>query len=127
LVEELVGDIRDEYDSGSASTTALAGGDVEVDGLLNLDDFVDETGIRLPDGPYETAAGFVMASLGRVPQIGDIVDVGDRSVEVVAMDGRRIARLRVTPPRLATRSALRDGDGEGPYGPGSGSNPSRHA
>jgi putative hemolysin len=96
LVEELVGDIRDEYDSSIASTKALEGGDIEVDGLLNLDDFIDETGIELDEGPYETAAGFVMASLGRLPQIGDVVTVGDRRLEVMALDGRRIARLKVT-------------------------------
>ncbi len=54
LVEELVGDIHDEYDVDEAETTRLRGGDVEVDGLLNLDDFEDETGVELPDGPYET-------------------------------------------------------------------------
>ena len=69
---------------------------MEVDGLLNLDDFVDETGIELEEGPYETAAGFVTAALGRLPRVGDAVTVGDRRLEVVALDGRRIARRRVT-------------------------------
>jgi putative hemolysin len=101
LVEELVGDIRDEYDSTSDSTKALGGGDVEVDGLLNLDDFADETGIELPDGPYETAAGYVMAVLGRVPAVGDVVDVGLRRLEVLVMDGRRVERLKVTASPLA--------------------------
>ena len=63
LVEELIGDIRDEYDVAEAETTRLRGGDVEVDGLLNLDDFEDETGIELPEGPYETVAGYLMAQL----------------------------------------------------------------
>ena len=71
LVEELVGDIQDEYDVDEPETTRLAGGDVEVDGLLNLDDFEDETGLDLPDGPYETVAGFVIAQLGRLPAVGD--------------------------------------------------------
>ena len=60
LVEELIGDIQDEYDVDEAETTRAGGGDVEVDGLLNLDDFEDQTGLELPEGPYETVAGFVI-------------------------------------------------------------------
>ncbi|MGZ8741423.1 MAG: hemolysin family protein, partial [Nocardioides sp.] len=71
LVEELVGDIKDEYDVDEGETTRHRGGDIEVDGLLNLDDFEDETGIELPEGPYETVAGYIMAQLGRLPEEGD--------------------------------------------------------
>src|SRR6516225_8747543 len=67
LVEELIGDIRDEYDIEQGQATTLRGGEVEVDGLLNLDEFAEQTGIRLPEGPYETAAGFVLAALGDLP------------------------------------------------------------
>ena len=67
LVEELVGDIRDEYDTGEAAAKKLPRGEVEVDGLLNLDEFAEQTGIRLPEGPYETVAGFVLAALGELP------------------------------------------------------------
>ncbi len=97
LVEELVGDIRDEYDATEADTRMLRGGAVEVDGLLNLDDFADRTGLVLPDGPYETVAGFVMTTLGRLPEIGDRVEALGHSFTVVELDGRRVARLRVTP------------------------------
>ena len=65
LVEELVGDIRDEYDVGRARAPQRRGADLEVDGLLNLEDFAEETGFELPEGPYETVAGFVVAELGR--------------------------------------------------------------
>ena len=64
LVEELIGDIRDEYDLEQDHATRLPAGDVEVDGLLNLDEFAEQTGIELPEGPYETAAGYVLAALG---------------------------------------------------------------
>src|SRR6478736_7702319 len=70
LVEELVGDIRDEYDTEEPETTRSLTGEVEVDGLLNLDDFEDETGLTLPDGPYETVAGFMVQQLGHVPDVG---------------------------------------------------------
>jgi putative hemolysin len=95
LVEELIGDIKDEYDEESTETTRLRSGDVEVDGLLNLDDFADETGVELPDGPYETVAGFVAAQLGRVPSVGDEGSVDGYKLTVKEMDGRRVARVRV--------------------------------
>ncbi|WP_243726096.1 hemolysin family protein [Actinomadura rubrisoli] len=97
LVEELIGDIRDEYDVQDAQARRLHGGVVEVDGLLNLDDFAAETGIRLPAGPYETVAGHIMAVLGRVPAEGDSVRAAGRDLAVARMDGRRVARVRVTP------------------------------
>jgi putative hemolysin len=95
LVEELVGDIRDEYDADEIETTRN-GGEIEVDGLLNLDDFEDETGLELPDGPYETVAGYVIAQLGHVPGVGECADFNGHQLQVIAVDGRRIARVRVT-------------------------------
>jgi putative hemolysin len=95
LVEELIGDIKDEYDEDSTETTRLRGGDIEVDGLLNLDDFADETGVELPDGPYETVAGFLAAQLGKVPSVGDEGAVDGYKITVLEMDGRRVARVRV--------------------------------
>jgi len=96
LVEELIGDIKDEYDVDEAETTVHGGGDVEVDGLLNLDDFEDETRLKLPEGPYETVAGFLMARLGRLPQVGDWVDFEDRRITVLEVEGRRVGRVLVT-------------------------------
>ena len=96
LVEELVGDIRDEYDLDEAETTRHLSGDLEVEGLLNLDDFEDETGLELPEGPYETVAGYLMAELGRIPQEGDEVEYDGHRIVVLAVDGRRVSRVRVT-------------------------------
>ena len=101
LVEELIGDIRDEYDIEQDHATKLPAGDVEVDGLLNLDEFTEQTGIELPEGPYETVAGYVLAVLGDLPSAGDSVQVAGRTITVTELDGRRIARLlvaAVTPP-----------------------------
>jgi putative hemolysin len=97
LVEELIGDIRDEYDTGQAAATKLPRGEVEVDGLLNLDEFAEQTGIVLPEGPYETVAGYVLAALGELPTVGDSVKVPGYTITVTEMDGRRIARLRIAP------------------------------
>ncbi|URM96228.1 hemolysin family protein [Actinomadura madurae] len=108
LLEELIGDIRDEYDVQDAQARRLHGGVVEVDGLLNLDDFAAETGIRLPAGPYETVAGHIMAVLRRVPAEGDSVEAGGRRLAVARMDGRRVARVRVM-PRVAPQAAVTGG------------------
>jgi putative hemolysin len=97
LVEELIGDIQDEYDVEAEQAKRLLGGQMEVDGLLNLDDFADETGVTLPEGPYETVAGYVIAALGKLPEPGDWVEVPGHRLTVTEMDGRRIARLRVAP------------------------------
>ncbi len=97
IFEELVGDIRDEYDTDDQNSRRLRGGDFEVEGLLNLDDFEDEVGVALPEGPYETVAGFVLASLGHIPAVGESVDVAGHRLTVTATDGRRVARLRVSP------------------------------
>lgn len=97
LVEEVVGDIRDEYDVDEGETTRHLSGDIEVDGLLNLDDFEDETGVELTEGPYETVAGFLMSQLGRIPEAGDAVDHDGYRITVVLVDGRRVSRVRVGP------------------------------
>ena len=105
LVEELIGDITDEYDIEQDHTTRLPAGDVEVDGLLNLDEFAEQTGLELPEGPYETAAGYVLSALGALPSVGDTVPVVGRTITVTELDGRRIARLRVTASGPASASS----------------------
>ena len=97
LIEEVVGDIRDEYDADVAEARRLAGGDVEVDGKLNLDEIAEISGVELPEGPYATVAGYVMAELGRLPQTGDVVEHDGVRLTVVRTEGRRAARLRLSP------------------------------
>jgi len=117
LVEELIGEIRDEYDIEQDHATRLPAGDVEVDGLLNLDEFAEQTGVELPEGPYETAAGYVLSALGALPSVGDTVQVAGRTITVTELDGRRIARLRVTarvPTPPAPAAAAPGGNGVSP-------------
>ena len=97
LVEEIIGDIHDEYDVAEEPSRALVDGDLEVDGLLNLEDFEDRTGLELPEGPYETVAGFVINELGRLPELDESVSALGRRFTVTELDGRRIARVRLTP------------------------------
>jgi putative hemolysin len=133
LVEELIGDIRDEYDLDQDHATRLPAGEVEVDGLLNLDEFAEQTGVELPEGPYETAAGYVLAALGDLPSEGDSVQVAGRTITVTEMDGRRIARLRVNPQAPNTPGpapSAPPGPGSAPTStapPGSGSAPASTA
>ncbi|MGY1682868.1 hemolysin family protein [Geodermatophilus sp. SYSU D01176] len=97
LIEEVIGEIYDEYDEDVAGGgDERPDGPQEVDGLLNLDDFREATGLQLPEGPYETVAGYVLAELGRLPVAGDAVEVEGRTLTVLELDGRRIARIEVS-------------------------------
>jgi putative hemolysin len=100
LVEEVVGEIFDEYDSD----VAPAAGDGLVDGRLNLSEFEEATGIDLPRGASDTVAGFVTEHLGRLAVVGDVVELDGATIQVTAMDRRRIAEVRVTRPASVDES-----------------------
>lgn len=115
LVEELVGEIRDEYDAEDVVRPVSADGTHDVDGGLNIEDFAEETGVELEDGPYETVAGYIVARLGRLPEVGDRVMVGDGptiELRVDEVDRFRIARVHVEPADAAEDPAG-EGAGEG--------------
>ena len=97
LVEELVGDIRDEYDTVEPTRAPSPDGTYNIDAGITIEHFAEETGIELEDGPYETAAGYVISRLGRVAQIGDTVTVGDHDLIVTETEGNRLVRLQVNP------------------------------
>ncbi|GAA1807513.1 hemolysin family protein [Nocardioides hankookensis] len=90
LVEELVGDIRDEYDEADPVTAP----DV-VDARLTIEEFARLTGVPLDDGPYETVAGYVMHALGRLAEVGDTVLVGEHQLVVTEVDRHRITQVSV--------------------------------
>jgi putative hemolysin len=97
LVECLIGDIRDEYDGDEEEITLeTRTGDFEVDGLVSIEDLLDESGIEIPEGPYETASGFVMHFLGRIPVVGDVVKVNGIRIAVLTMEGKRAGRLLIS-------------------------------
>lgn len=91
LVEEVVGEIFDEYDTDAEP---LASGE-DVDGRLNLQDFEELTGVSLPRGTSDTVAGWVTEQLGRLAVVGDTVDVDGIVVQVTGLDRRRISSVRV--------------------------------
>ena len=97
LVETLIGDIRDEYDTDEVEISEESRtGDFEIDGLISLEDLQQETGVELPEGPYETASGFVMHYLGRIPVEQDIVGVNGVRITVLSMEGKRAGRLLIS-------------------------------
>ncbi len=103
MTEELVGDIRDEYDlpdeteqSSANKTTAFVNGVAKIDGGMTIEDFADITGIELEDGPYETVAGYFLAHTGSMGSVGAVLhDADGYDMTVTAVDGRRIATLEV--------------------------------
>jgi putative hemolysin len=97
LVECLIGDIKDEYDTDEDDVSVEARtGDFEIDGLISLDDLRDQTGIDIPDGPYETASGFVMHFLGRIPVAHDVVSINGIRITVLTMEGKRAGQLAIS-------------------------------
>jgi CBS domain containing-hemolysin-like protein len=97
LVEEIVGDVRDEHDRpGPGPIRQLGQGGWLVSGLLRGDELVENTGFVLPEGDYETLAGLVLARLERIPDVGDYVDVGGWRLTVMRRERNRIAELRLS-------------------------------
>ena len=99
VLEELVGEIEDEYDPRPARLSkVLPAGVIELPGTLHPDEVAEACGLLLPDGPYETLAGWMLAALGRIPEPGDGVEYEGWRLEVVEMDRRRVAVVRIHAP-----------------------------
>ena len=97
LVEVLIGDIRDEYDEHDNEVSLEERtGDFEIDGLISIEDLIEETKLDIPEGPYETASGFVMHFLGRIPQVNDVVNVNGLRITVLTMEGKRAGQLLIS-------------------------------
>ena len=94
LIEEVVGDIADEYDFASR-TAVMTDGVLELAGSLSLVDVRSDYGLRIPEGDWSTLGGYAFGRVGRVPKIGDRVPFPGGELEVIAMDGRRVAGLRI--------------------------------
>ena len=96
LVECLIGDIHDEYDETESDiNTEARTGDLEIDGLLSIEDLVAE-GIQLPEGPYQTVSGFMMHFLGRMPKVHDVVNLNGIRLVVLSLEGHRVGQLLIT-------------------------------
>ncbi len=132
LLEELVGDITDEFDAalgarGERSRRDRGGADGgprplpdgPVDAQLRLEEFEEETGVALPGGPYDTAAGWMLHALGRIPAVGDSAAFGDVLLSVSQMRGRRVEQVTLTrvTPREPVVDAADRADGADPTAP----------
>ncbi|MFT0762847.1 hemolysin family protein [Actinomyces sp. F1_1611] len=100
VVEEIVGEVSDEHDRRRLGIRTAGPGRYRVPGTLRPDELADQTGIDLPeDGHYETLAGLVISHLDRIPEVGDRVEVNGVTLEVRAMERRRIVTLLVEEKR----------------------------
>jgi CBS domain containing-hemolysin-like protein len=100
LIEELVGEIADEYDVAGSQAPTAPGEDQKflVDGLLREDEIAEQTGFQLPEGPYETLAGFLLARLGHIPVVSESLEYEGWEFTVVEVDRHRIEQVQVVAP-----------------------------
>jgi CBS domain containing-hemolysin-like protein len=122
LIEEIVGDVRDEHDDVTPDVLRMSSDSWRVSGLLRIDEVAENAGFRAPEGEYETIGGLVMQELGHIPKPGEAVELTAFDTEgpmddpvrwlatVVRMDGRRIDLLELT--KQGRRSDSEDRDGE---------------
>jgi CBS domain containing-hemolysin-like protein len=95
VLEELIGEFEDESDRGARRLRRLGGGAWAAAGTLRPDELAERTGVALPDGDWDTVAGWIIAELDRIPSVGDVATVGDHVVEVTRMDGFGIEEVVV--------------------------------
>ena len=102
LVEELVGEVSDEHDRTKADVVRSRDW-FTFPGILRPDELLERTGVVVPEeGPYETVAGWLMSELGRLPIVGDTVDIETGVFRIERLEGRRIDRVRYTPTPVVT-------------------------
>ena len=104
VIEQLVGEVQDEFDREAPAFKEEAPGTFVVDGLTSLDALRERLGLELTDEPYDTVGGLVFGRLGRLAAVGDAIEVEGYRFAVTAVDGRRVAQVRVMrarPPRKA--------------------------
>jgi len=96
LVECLIGEIHDEYDSHEGDVeTQPRTGDIEIDGLISLEELQETAGISLPEGPYETVSGFIMHFLGRIAVEHDVIRVNGARFTILSMSGKRVGQVLI--------------------------------
>lgn len=105
LLEELVGDIRDEFDIAESEVEILANGDLIVDGSVHLETLENAYGLSFGDVEEETIGGFVFGRLAREVQVGDQLTVSDYLLKVLAVDGLRVTSIQISRLEEATSDA----------------------
>ena len=95
LLEEIVGEIRDEYDVESEPVIDEGGGRFVFNGKVDIDELAQRLGVQIEREGFETVGGFLVTNLGRVPAVGERVDIDGLSVEVLEVDRRRVHKVRI--------------------------------
>jgi CBS domain containing-hemolysin-like protein len=96
ILEEIVGEVSDPFDKFTPEIQALEDGSYLIDGLCLMEDVNNALDLNLHDPAYDTIAGFTLGKMGRIPKVDDKVDLDKITIQIVAMDGMRIDRLRIT-------------------------------
>jgi CBS domain containing-hemolysin-like protein len=105
LIEELVGEIVDEYDVEEPLVERQRDGTLRVDARISIDELNDLAGMELPEGDWDTVGGLVFDRFGRVPAVGDTCDVNGYSLRVERLQGRRITRVTILKPAVVELGA----------------------
>jgi putative hemolysin len=95
LLEEIVGEIRDEYDEESEPVTDEGGGNWVFSGKVDIDELGEHLGVEIAREGFETVGGYLLARLGRVPAVGEKLDVDDLAIEVLEAERRRVNKVRI--------------------------------
>jgi CBS domain containing-hemolysin-like protein len=96
MLEEIVGEIRDEYDVETETIVDEGGGRFTFNGKVDIDEVAQRLNVQISREGFETVGGFLMTHLGRVPSVGEAVDIGSLHVEVLEVDRRRVSKVRIT-------------------------------
>jgi len=106
LIEEIIGDIQDEYDTNEEQEyTELGPNTFRIDAGISLSDFNDLLDVELPTEESDTVGGFLFAEFGQVPEVGETLEHGNLTMRVESLDGRRIRNVYVTRKVVAAASA----------------------
>jgi len=97
-VEQVVGDIQDEFDEEEAPYERISAGVVRVEGSLSLDRLSELIGVDLEESEHQTVAGFLMDRSERVPEVGDVIYHGGITFTVEAVKGKRVSKVRIDIP-----------------------------
>ncbi|MCP3989997.1 MAG: HlyC/CorC family transporter [Actinomycetia bacterium] len=112
LIEELVGEIVDEYDNESDPIEEADDGTLRVDARISINDLNEQANVELPEGDWDTVGGLVFDRFGRVPTVGDVCLVNGYPLRVERLQGRRITRVSISQPNPAGLDPVSEGVGE---------------
>ena len=101
VLEEIVGELQDEFEQEPPAVQRRPGGRVRFRGLDSVDVLDELLGVEVETGPYKTVAGYILEQLGRFPEAGDSVEIAGHRLTVIEMDGLRIATVEATPVAAA--------------------------